>query len=216
MRARVVPGTPKSQEVRQVAAGLPANAWRRYAIKAGAKGELVADFAFVHVTRARRGGHPGPEAWLVIRRSLTLDAHGDANGSLVLKYFMSNAPPNCSRRELARVSGARWPIEVAFEEAKGELGMDQYEMRTWRGWHHQMTQTFLAHHLLLRARGGKSGPDALAGKTAARRCATVAGAGSTDARARARHRAVPSGAQLRRVSLSCQADRRPAQAPTVA
>ncbi len=51
-----------------------------------------------------------------------------------------------------RVSGLRWPVETALEEAKGELGMDHYETRTWRGWHHHMTQTFLAHHFLVRMR----------------------------------------------------------------
>ena len=48
--------------------------------------------------------------------------------------------------------GLRWPVETALEEGKTELGMDHYETRTWRGWHHQMTLTFLAHHFLLRLR----------------------------------------------------------------
>jgi len=51
-----------------------------------------------------------------------------------------------------RECGLRWPIETTLEEGKSELGMDHYETRTWRGWHHQMTLTFLAHHFLLRMR----------------------------------------------------------------
>jgi SRSO17 transposase len=211
-RPRVAVGTPKPQEVRRVAAALPPAAWRRYVIKEGAKGELAADFAFLRVTRARRGGRPGPEAWLVIRRSLTPDAHG----KLLHKYFLTNAPADCSRAELARLSGARWPVEVAFEEAKGELGMDHYEVRTWRGWHHHMTQTFLAHHFLLRTRlrGEKPGADARPGEAAARRRAP--GARPSDAHPGARHRAVPPGAELRRVLLTREADRRAAQTPTAA
>ena len=46
----------------------------------------------------------------------------------------------------------RWPIECCFEEGKGELGMDQYELRFWRGWYHHMTLVILAHHFLVRLR----------------------------------------------------------------
>lgn len=208
---RVRPGTPKPQEVRRVAATLPPQAWRRYGIKTGAKGELAADFAFLRVTRSRRG-RPGPAAWLVIRRSLTPDGHG----KLLHRYFLTNAPADCPRAELAQLSGARWPIEVAFEEAKGELGMDHYEVRTWRGWHHHMTQTFLAHQFLLRLRlrGGKPGADPRPGEGAAHRRA--AGPGATNARPRARHRALPPGAELRRVLRPREADRHPAQTPRAA
>ena len=46
----------------------------------------------------------------------------------------------------------RWPIETIFEEAKGEIGMDHYEMRSWIGWHHHMLLVSLAHHFLVRLR----------------------------------------------------------------
>jgi hypothetical protein len=127
----VAAGEPKAAEVRQIAARLPARAWRRYPIKEGSKGPIEADFAFVRVTRARRG-RPGRAGWLVLRRS-----RGEPPTS---KCFLSNAPVSCARAALVRVSGLRWPVETALEEAQGELGMDHYETRTWRGWHHQMTQ----------------------------------------------------------------------------
>ena len=211
-RPRVAPGTPKPDAVSKLVRALPPTAWRRYTIKEGAKGELAADFAFRRVTRARRGGRPGPEAWLVIRRGLT----PDAEGKLLHKYFLTNAPVDCPREQLARMSGARWPVEVAFAEAKGELGMDHYEVRTWRGWHHHMTQTFLAHHLLLRlrVRGEKPGPHPRPGEGAARRRA--AGAGAADARPRARHRALPPGAELRRLLLTRETNCRSTQTPTAA
>jgi SRSO17 transposase len=140
---RVAAGTPSADEVRQIAARLPARAWRRSTIKEGSKGPIEADFAFVRVTRARRG-RPGLAGWLILRRSLT--------GTPEVKYFLSNAPVSCPQTTLVRVSGLRWPVETALEEAKGELGLDHYETRTWRGWHHHMTQTFLAHHFLVRLR----------------------------------------------------------------
>jgi SRSO17 transposase len=142
-QARVAVGAPKAQEVRQIAARLPARAWRRFTIKEGSKGPIVADFALVRVTRARRG-RPGLAGWLILRRPLV--------GTKEVKYFLSNAPASCPPATLVRISGLRWPVETALEEAKGELGMDQYETRTWRGWHHHMTQTFLAHHFLVRLR----------------------------------------------------------------
>src|SRR4029453_15020889 len=141
--ARVAAGAPKAQEVRQLAAWLPARAWRRFTIKEGSKGPIEADFAFVRVTRSRRG-RPGLAGWLMLRRSL--------DGAKEVKYFLSNAPASCPHVALVRVSGLRWPVETALEEAKGELGMDHYETRTWRGWHHHMTQTLLAHHFLVRLR----------------------------------------------------------------
>jgi SRSO17 transposase len=141
--ARVAAGVPKAQEVRQIAVRLSTCAWRRFTIKEGSKGPIEADFAFVRVTRARRG-RPGLAGWLMLRRSL--------EGAKEVKYFLSNAPAACPPAVLVRGSGLRWPVETALEEAKGELGMDHYETRTWRGWHHHMTQTFLAHHFLVRLR----------------------------------------------------------------
>jgi len=207
-RERAAAGTRPPQTVRALAAALPATAWRRYAIKAGAKGAIAADFAFLRVTRTRRGGRPGPEAWAVFRRGLDDDPE--------TKVFLTNAPASCPKRELVRVSGMRWPIEVAFAEAKGEVGMDHYEVRSWRGWHHHMTQTFLAHHFLtwVRRRGKKPGPDAPTDE-AARGCA-AAGPGDADPRPRARHRAVSAGAELRRLSIPRDPHGRPPQATTAA
>ena len=184
---RVAAGDPKAAEVRQTAARLPARAWRRSTIKAGSKGPSVALFAFVPVTRARRG-RPGAGGWLVLRRS--------TDGGVETKYFLSNAPATCPHSDLVRVSGLRWPVETALEEAKGELGMDHYEGRRWRGWHHPMTQTFLAHHFLVRRRlqlkkspGAHPGSSPGAGGSRAAACAAE--------RARSPgHRPLSSGAHL--------------------
>jgi SRSO17 transposase len=48
------------------------------------------------------------------------------------------------------VSGMRWPIEACFTEGKSEVGLDHYELRSWRGWHHHMTLVILAHFFLVR------------------------------------------------------------------
>lgn len=195
---RVVVGTPKPQEVRQIAASLPAQAWQSYTIKEGTKGPIVAEFAFLRVTRSLRRGRPGAPAWAVFRRSLGEEGE--------VKYFLSNAPASCPRSELVRRSGLRWPVESAIEEAKGELGMDHYEVRTWQGWHHHMTQTFLAHHFLVRMRlKSKKSPGADAGPSQG----VVGGGATAQAAERARGPgagALSPGAQLRRLSLPSEAN----------
>jgi SRSO17 transposase len=205
--ARVAAETAPRQEARATAAGLPKRAWRRYRIKEGAKGAVEAEFAFIRVTRSTKGGRPGAAATLVLRRSL--------EGGTV-KVLLTNAPGSCPKMRLARLSGQRWPIETAFEEAKGEVGMDHYEVRTWRGWHHHMTQTFLAYYFLvrMRLRGKKSGADTAAGETAA-----VGSAAGKEPHGRTRHRNhhLPPGTELRSLSLTSPSNRRPSpEAPKAA
>jgi hypothetical protein len=91
-----------------------------------------------------RGGLPAAELWLIIHRNL--------EDPLEIGYFFSNAPLNTPLHEFVRISEMRWPIETIFEESKGEVGMDQYEMRSWLGWHHHMLLVSLVHHFLVRLR----------------------------------------------------------------
>lgn len=142
-KERVVPEAPKPQRVDAIAAGLPAEAWKVYWIKEGAKGPMVAQFAFLRVVTVRQG-LPGRDHWLVLRRGL-----GETS---TIKYFLSNAPADTPHTELVRVSAMRWPVETSIEEGKGEVGMDDYQTRSWRGWHHHMTMTLLAHFFLVRLR----------------------------------------------------------------
>jgi SRSO17 transposase len=140
-RERVVADTAPPIRADALAAQLPTSAWRTYQVKAGEKGPIRARFAFVRAVGAR-GQLPGPDVWVVFRRSL-----GEPRE---LKLFLSNAPAETPKTELVRISGMRWPIESCFEEAKGSLGMAQYQTRSWRGWHHHMTLVILAHHFVVR------------------------------------------------------------------
>ena len=117
--------------------------WTQALIKEGSKGPIICDFAFLRVTESR-GGLPAAELWLIIRRNLDDPSE--------IKYFFSNAPISTPLNEFVRISGMRWPIETIFEESKGEVGMDHYEMRSWLGWHHHMLLVALAHHFLVRLR----------------------------------------------------------------
>lgn len=142
-REQVLPDAPSALTVADLAAQLPATAWSRQLIQEGSQGPQLADFAFVRVL-AVRDGLPGPDVWLVLRRSVT-----DAE----LKTYLSNAPADIARARLVRISGLRWPIERCFEVGKQELGMGDYEVRSWRGWQHPMTLVLLALGVLVRLQG---------------------------------------------------------------
>jgi SRSO17 transposase len=122
---------------------IPRRRWHRSMIKEGSKGPIVCDFAYLRVSGVR-DGMPGNTVWLVIRRNV--------DDPTEVKFYLSNAPARTPLARLARMSGARWPVEVCFAESKGELGLDEYETRSWLGWQHHMTLVALAHHFLVRLR----------------------------------------------------------------
>jgi SRSO17 transposase len=142
-RWRLCHRTDQAVTVQSLVAQISAPAWTRATIKEGSKGPIVCDFAFLRLAESR-AGLPGPELWLLIRRNVDNPAE--------LKFYFSNAPADIPLLELVRLSGLRWPIEIIFEEGKGELGFDHYETRSWLGWHHHMLLVSLAHHFLVRLR----------------------------------------------------------------
>jgi SRSO17 transposase len=142
-RLRLCHPNAKAVTVQSLVAQIPAPAWTRATIKEGSKGPIVCDFAFLRVVESR-GGLPGPKLWLVIRRNVDNPAE--------LKFYFSNAPADTPLLDLVRLSGMRWPVEIIFEEGKGEIGFDHYETRSWLGWHHHLLLVSLAHHFLVRLR----------------------------------------------------------------
>ena len=141
---------------------LAGRAWSRHLVGEGTKGPRIAE-AHVRRVRAQRDGQGGPEVWLVLR----LDPESGAQ-----KAFLSNAPATLTAARLVTVTGLRWPVEQIFEVAKQQLGMGDYEVRSWSGWHHHMTLVTLAHFFLVRLQGQlKKSPaaDAAAGRSAAQR-----------------------------------------------
>jgi SRSO17 transposase len=139
-KQRLKTATNRPYRVDDLLRRLPKTAWVRGIVKEGSKGPIICDFAFVRVTEARQG-LPGPRVWVILRRNL-------ADPSVVTFAF-SNAPETVDRLELVRLRGMRWPVELAFEESKTELGMDHYETRSWLGWQHHMVLVMLAHHFLV-------------------------------------------------------------------
>jgi SRSO17 transposase len=139
-RLQLVEGEPKAQFVVQIARALPATSWSRHTIKEGSKGPILANFAVLRVV-AVRNQLPGPDVWLVIRRDIS-------DGEL--KFFLSNAPLDTPLATFVWLSGMRWPVETCFEHSKQEIGLGDYQVRTWTGWHHHMTLCILAHFFLVR------------------------------------------------------------------
>jgi SRSO17 transposase len=79
--------------------------------------------------------------WLLIRR--------DADDPSADAYWLAYGPAATTREELVRVCDARWQVEECFAQAKGEMGMDQYEVRTWTAWHRFITLCLVAHAYLV-------------------------------------------------------------------
>jgi SRSO17 transposase len=134
-KARVAPGQPAPQTVEEIATALPASAWKRLRFREGSKGTQQAHFARVRVV-ADRDELPGPDLWLVIERSCDQTPY--------IKYYLSNAAADCPVLEMAQAGHNRWPVEDCFLRGKQEVGLDDYEVRGWRGWHHHMTLAMLA------------------------------------------------------------------------
>jgi SRSO17 transposase len=138
---------------------VPANGWHRLSAGAGAKGPRLYDWAFLPFRGAV------PEDWgkgLLIRRSL-----GEKQE---LAFYLTSAPPGTTLADLVRVAGTRWTIEECFKAAKGEVGLDQYEVRSWTGWHRHITLAMLALAyltVLRKAAIGGRGPDRSGRRSAA-------------------------------------------------
>jgi SRSO17 transposase len=139
-RERLVEGAPEARTVLEMAGALPAEAWIRQTIKEGSQGPMVADFAAIRVV-AVRDTLPGPAVWVVLRRHIETGE---------LKTYLCNAPGDTALEKLVHMSGMRWPIETCFEDSKQLLGMGDYEVRSWTGWHHHMTLVILAHFFVVR------------------------------------------------------------------
>lgn len=117
-------------------AEVPPEGWHRLSAGEGAKGPRLYDWAWLPC----QGAAPGWQKGLLVRRRLAKPAG--------LTFYLTHAPTQTALAELVRVAGTRWTIEACFEAAKGEVGLDQYEVRSWTGWHRHITLAMLAHAYL--------------------------------------------------------------------
>ena len=149
-KPKLVGGQRRTMEQRSEE--LPEEAWREITVAEGSQGPRSYQFSVqrVWVTRRRK---PGEVVWAIWRCNL--------DGSEP-RYYLSNAPEDTPLETLAYVGGSKWRIETEFETEKSDIGLDEYETRTWAGWHHHVALCLLAGAFLLSLQQvweGKDTPD---------------------------------------------------------
>jgi SRSO17 transposase len=118
--------------------------WRRLSAGQGAKGPRLYDWLRLPI---RPLSEPD-RYWLLVRRRLT-------DGELA--HYLCFSPPEASLAELVAVAGRRWAIEESFQTAKGEVGLDHYQVRRYDAWYRHITLACLAHAYLTVTRAGSAG-----------------------------------------------------------
>jgi SRSO17 transposase len=139
----------------QLAAAVPAPQWIACSAGHGAKGRRLYDWTRVALAAPATAGMA---RWLLVRRSRS-------DGELA--FYACYGPATTSLVGLVRVAGTRWAVEEGFEQAKGEVGLDHYEVRRWPGWYRHITLALLAHAFLVVTRAQASSPERVKGGTAA-------------------------------------------------
>ena len=130
--------------MRALAKRLPASAWQTLPCRTTPSREDGASrFAFLRVvaTNPVRNRHRLPRReWLIIEWAVGAEAPSD--------YWLSNLPEDEPAERLARLARLRWTIELDYRQLKGELGLDHYEGRSYRGFHHHTALVTCAHAFL--------------------------------------------------------------------
>jgi SRSO17 transposase len=121
------------QHAEDMIAELPARAWRRLSVGAGAHGPRIYDWARVPIRILWRAGRGH---WLLARRSISDPAE--------IAYYVCYGPRRSTLVDLAWTAGSRWHIEECFQQAKNEAGLDHYQVRSWRAWYAHITLSMLA------------------------------------------------------------------------
>jgi SRSO17 transposase len=124
----------------------PSDAWVRLSAGEGRQGPRWYDWACLRLPSATPAGKA---QWLLVRRSVTDQSE--------LAYYRVFGPADTPVTQMVRVAGRRWTIEEGFEQAKGEVGLDQYEVRRHDAWRRHVTLALLAHAYLEVTRGAAVG-----------------------------------------------------------
>jgi SRSO17 transposase len=133
-----------------VVASWEASRWQRLSAGEGSQGPRLYDWAWQSLDF--RLTEPGWKQWLLARRSLSDPSE--------IAYYLVFAPESVSLQQVVRAAGSRWQVEEAFELAKGQVGLDDYEVRHWQGWYRHITLAMfaLAFLTVVKAEGQKRGP----------------------------------------------------------
>jgi SRSO17 transposase len=133
----------RQRQVKTILPARPAAGWTRFSAGNGAKGLRWYDGRWLPLAEPLE---PDWRSWLLVRRSVSAPT--------ALRAYVIFAPQETPLQEIVRVAGTRWTIENCFEEAKGEVGLDHYEVRSWTGWYRHITLAMWALALLSVLRAG--------------------------------------------------------------
>ncbi len=134
-KPRLADDAPSPTTVAAMVAGWSESQWHRLTVSEGEKGPIIYDWAYARVVESREG-LPGPDAWLLARRSLSDPTE--------IAYYLSNAPLDTPLLKLAQIASTRYVVEQLIEEGKGETGLDEYEVRHWPSWYRHITLSMMA------------------------------------------------------------------------
>jgi SRSO17 transposase len=140
----------QQRQVKTILASLSPEGWTRLSAGDGAKGPRRYDWRWLPLAAPLASGW---RRWLLVRRSLTTP--------MELTAYVVFAPQVTTLPEVVGVAGRRWTIESGFEAAKGEVGLDQYEVRSWTAWYRHITLAMWALALLTVMRAGTIAVEAL-------------------------------------------------------
>lgn len=142
-QVRWVDGDATPISIAGLAKSLPHAAWRTITWREGTRGPQSGRFAMVRIRTAHRhkqGAAPGDKQWLL--------CEWPRSEKEPTTYYLSNLPPRTPRRRMVYLAKLRWRIERDYQELKGEIGLDHFEGRGWRGWHHHAALVAAAHAFL--------------------------------------------------------------------
>jgi len=122
--------------VDQIARGLAREDWQELSAGTGSKGPRLVAWARIELAAPQTNEW---QHWLLVRRSLE-----EGTKPAEMGYVLVFAPTDTSLEEMVEAFGARWTVERCFEEGKGEVGLDEYEVRSWHGWYRHVTLSMLA------------------------------------------------------------------------
>jgi SRSO17 transposase len=130
----------QEHRVKALAQALPVEQWQRLSCGDGTKGERIYDWARIAVNCSNKHGM---KRWILLRRNIE-----KPDDPLSITYYQVYAPADTTIEDIVFVAGQRWRIEECFAIAKDKLGLSEYEVRSWKGWHRHMTLVMAAQAFL--------------------------------------------------------------------
>lgn len=137
----------RTRQTRELWALVPEDAFERWSCADGAKGPREYDWAAVQLASFSTG----LERHLLIRRSTVPNKKDRKTGELVreIAYFLCHTHPDTTLAEMVVAAGQRWMVEEPFQVAKGQVGLDEHEVRKWCSWYRHTTVCMLAMVVLV-------------------------------------------------------------------